>query len=55
MALTNAEKQKRWRDRRNALAKEAKSEWVMLLNRTICPPGSNRIWRRCSSREPRTR
>jgi hypothetical protein len=37
MALTNAEKQKRWRDRRNALVKQAKAEWVQLCNLTDLP------------------
>jgi hypothetical protein len=37
MALTNAEKQKRWRDRRNALVKQARGEWVQLINRTDLP------------------
>ena len=33
MALTNAEKQKRWRDRRNALAKAAESSPLIGLDR----------------------
>jgi hypothetical protein len=37
MALTNAEKQKRWRDRRNALVKQARGEWVQLINLTDLP------------------